>query len=525
MGAYDEEAEALWQKLMNTVALDHAWTSDFTPSPHDAYAVGTRLAALGARALPLLVEHLTDPDPDAFNHALVAIAQMGAAARPAAAAIGAVLDRLPDDDSLERRRAIDALCVADFDAVVARGLDWKRSSRKHVAEWVLANRSKDEARAYFRRLLALDPETVRFVLAGTGSFAGFQGLHAMPELAERAVIEPLLSSPDAAVRAAAGRTLLALGGGDRSDEIIRAHLGRSPVSLHLVEELAPLRASDRLVPDMIAGRRLPQLIVLAKRRRQAGRPIESAEIDAWLESILARDPKTEDENREYEAALELATELANARRFAQRVAEAEARPIGTFKGPFVGWGFTRYRKLSAGKDLRAMRDRADACFLKGDIDLGWPYESAESGYDEVLLADPRDAHAAFQLAWIARAFGAPMDSARVDFIRGLGFRDESLLAELAEPLESALRGSRADWKPASTGSPSYSASHAYDAERAGLPSLAARELGTLAKYYTLPGISADEKAEAPERIPKLRAEQEALEDLALAHIARVREAT
>jgi hypothetical protein len=88
----------------------------------------------------------------------------------------------------------------------------------------------------------------------------------------------------------------------------------------------------------------------------------------------------------------------------------------------------------------------------------------------VLLREP-SAHAAFQLAWIDRAFGSPVPPARVGWIRSLGFADEAFLAELGRPVERPLHGYRFEWD---AGEYRKDESRAQRAAAAGLPSLAAR---------------------------------------------------
>lgn len=55
-------------------------------------------------------------------------------------------------------------------------------------------------------------------------------------------------------------------------------------------------------------------------------------------------------------------------------------------------------------------------------------------YARVLFYDPRNAHAAVQLAWIDRGFGTPITSERLAWLRSLGVHDDELLDELARPI-------------------------------------------------------------------------------------------
>ena len=110
---------------------------------------------------------------------------------------------------------------------------------------------------------------------------------------------------------------------------------------------------------------------------------------------------------------------------------------------------------------------ADDDFLRGRIEP--TVSGAFRAYAEVLLIEP-SAHAAFQLAWIDRAFGSEIVTERVQWIRGMGFRDEELLTDLATPPAKPLQGLRSAWDGGET---AYDATHAAPALEAGLPSLAA----------------------------------------------------
>ncbi|MBV9928602.1 MAG: hypothetical protein JOZ96_26535 [Acidobacteria bacterium] len=113
---------------------------------------------------------------------------------------------------------------------------------------------------------------------------------------------------------------------------------------------------------------------------------------------------------------------------------------------------------------------ADGEFLKGKIEDGFD-RSAFQFYDEALRLGP-SAHAAFQLAWIDRAFGTEIVPERVEWIRQLGFYDEELLAELSRPAAVPLTGFRTEWRSIIT-KRERDPARAARAEKAGLPSLAA----------------------------------------------------
>jgi hypothetical protein len=113
---------------------------------------------------------------------------------------------------------------------------------------------------------------------------------------------------------------------------------------------------------------------------------------------------------------------------------------------------------------------ADEKFLSGDIEDSSVESAAHGAYGYVLLADPHSAHAAFQLAWIDRAFGSPITNERVAWIRALGFADPKLLETLATPIVP-LPG----WHkhPHHHDNEEDLQSLAGHAERVGLPSIAA----------------------------------------------------
>lgn len=81
-----------------------------------------------------------------------------------------------------------------------------------------------------------------------------------------------------------------------------------------------------------------------------------------------------------------------------------------------------------GAELRALDvSDADVCFLDGFIEHRTMVTASAYGiYAELLRRDPRCRHAAFQIAWIDRAFNAPDTAERGAWLRSLGV-EESLL--------------------------------------------------------------------------------------------------
>ncbi|MEU0561110.1 hypothetical protein [Dactylosporangium sp. NPDC006015] len=133
---------------------------------------------------------------------------------------------------------------------------------------------------------------------------------------------------------------------------------------------------------------------------------------------------------------------------------------------FANYG-ERGRALIGGEGAVRRIEDADDTFLRGRIEttLGGAFDA----YAGILLVEPA-APAAFQLAWIDRAYGAPVTAARVAWIRGLGFADEDLLAEVARPVRRPLEGLRIEWDCGRPGK--HHPARAARAAAAGLPSLA-----------------------------------------------------
>jgi len=144
--------------------------------------------------------------------------------------------------------------------------------------------------------------------------------------------------------------------------------------------------------------------------------------------------------------------------------EQEASPPGE-RRERLAWMRDAIKRQNWG--MQEALNWADGTFLNGRIEPS--VFGAFRAYGDALLIGP-SAHAAFQIAWIDRAFGSEIVPERVQWIKNLGFRDDEFLAELATPVANPLRGLRFLWDGGET---------ANDAERvapsleAGLPSLAA----------------------------------------------------
>jgi hypothetical protein len=319
-----------------------------------------------------------------------------------------------------------------------------------------------------------------------------------PRLAERVRV---LSQSHAsfAIRAAAAN-LLAEAKSSESESasrLIRTLGSSGQVGVGAIERLASHPESEYLLIPIVKDGNLSALADLLLRRRCAGWATHPALLRPLLAEKLER-PKREWRYEQHEVhyaalcAAELQdTELIGsllkavvpensgfaweplARAFralgapAREALQSElsACPPGE-RRTRLEWMLDRVAKPHA--QLQKMLENADDTFLRGRVEPSvW---GAFRAYGDVLLAAP-SAHAAFQLAWIDRAFGSEIAPARVDWIRNLGFRDEELLAELAAPAANPLGGYRFEWDGGET--QKRDPERAKRAVEAGLPSLAA----------------------------------------------------
>ncbi len=457
----EKSAQAAWDQLIEVYWDDKRWDSEFTMSPYNPFGEESRVAAHGAAALRVVVPLLATNERGYRVHALGVLGDIGSAARPA---LPRVLVLARGDDDYERAIAVRAACGIDLDVVCALGLDRDRRTRLAVMEWIVRHRPLAEQRAHIERLLDGDAGLQRFALLGGGASLAFKGLHEHPDLIPVERVSALLDSPDRDVAAAAQRTLLHAG--------VRIDGARSvPSSMYELEMIAPLASSDTLVERLIALRHTNMLVELARRHRQAGRAFPLARFcDFLTRELAARARGTE---REVGAAIELLAELVGCEALRAEV-EAAAREHAEHLTIFMTDAARRYAVA-----LHAVRtglglDDADRLFTEGEL---WTsYGGADKLYDHVLLEHPGTAHAAFQLAWIARGYGVEIDRERMAWIASLGFRDRDLLDALAHPVAGLSRATMMwSWSTA-RGDRDKAAERATLAERAGLWGLAARQL-------------------------------------------------
>jgi hypothetical protein len=115
---------------------------------------------------------------------------------------------------------------------------------------------------------------------------------------------------------------------------------------------------------------------------------------------------------------------------------------------------------------------ADKYFADGVLEDATQQKSAYAMYAQVLAREPKNAHAAFQLAWIDRGFGTQITKERVAWLRELGVAGP-LLDELARRPTSILHGTRSSHRHVREPDPI----RALQADQAGLYSVAAHYYG------------------------------------------------
>ncbi|CAN5796414.1 hypothetical protein BH09MYX1_BH09MYX1_62690 [soil metagenome] len=467
--ALDAEAAALWD-VVRGVAIDGAlWDSEFLPSPHDTRPARAALVALGERAVAVLVRQLDHRQRYIRMEAIWALAQIGDAGRAATLPLLIHCRRSVEN---EHSSTVKALCAVNRKLVLRRGMHTSARTRLPVVEWFVENRSSSETKHLLAELLAKDEDNQRFVLFGGDPSMDFKGLVHHPNLVLRlAVVRPLLESPDATVRAGAARVLANLGTPFDSVKAIAIALAAPATIAPIIHRLAQLPESHELVPALVAKKLDVALATLCRARRQAGRSTAAAPMRAFLEETLAqRALYTEDA---ISVAIDVVAQLDERESFRAAIEATREHPrwYSIDNLPFV---------LATDGDHESIWKvgQGDARFLAGE---NFGPSGASASYDRVLLGHPKDAHAAFQLAWIARAFGAPIDDARASFIASLGFHDRAFLALLQTAPAQKLDGHSHQWTPwfAHETTPEAFRARIEKTAASGLPALAARDCATL----------------------------------------------
>lgn len=439
------ELERRRQAVLEALATD-SWTDPKEPVK--------ALAALGLEAEPVFLELLASPLPLAEINALEGLQQLGPGVSDAAAlAVEAlVVKRLPGDCDWAGF-ALETLRPERF---------WALRAHTRLAVEMIMDRKRlpdGTAGEFLERLLAAGDERALCTALGR-----VHTLVEKPRALVDAVRRVLLSSHREA-RAMALHDLTRLPDGAPAEALIEAMVTSAPFR-PLLERVAWHPDSALLFHRAVGNRDLVELGVLLERRRCAGLSNASDEVLELLVTATRNPWRTGDYRRSDmpalarclanlggATALELLVEAvvnevlgAAALTDALRDFGAEAvRALEAQLGSSKLDPLARTRVLEQLDTLATPAPSAleagDAAFIAGDIDL--PKGGAFQHYASALRRGA-GAHAAFQLAWIDRAFGVPISDDRVRWIRSLGFRDETLLEWLGLPTRG-LPGERREW--------------------------------------------------------------------------------
>jgi hypothetical protein len=424
----------LWFDLINETLADDAWDHEFTPSPYNPGRLCQLLANHGKHALPLLIREL-GPEGSWPELALSVLQVMGPRAAPEVVAplVAYVRDRDPG--------AVGLLWSVDRGAVLEHEF-YRLPGTREILFRALEGGRRTELIALLAGLIDdPDEELARLGLVGPDGTPPWReiALH-HPDLVPVARFRDLATSSRSGVADAAMQALATA----RRPEDVRLALdrvaaGRFTPSLDDIVWLASHPDSLVLLAGLVQrGHVSQELFQLVQRRRCAGLVTPPGPI----RELVERDLTERDGGRNPRARVDLAVALGR-----------ELRQMDLVAPPLV----------------TASLARADEQFLAGNIDDGTA-EGAWGVYAAVLLREEDNAHAAFQLAWIDRAFGSVIAPDRLAWLRELGFCDEELLAALATPPEWTVPAPRS-WARATA-----NAFHevAESVERAGLASLAAQ---------------------------------------------------
>jgi hypothetical protein len=484
-GTEPAEARRLFEAFLGELWDHRHWDSDFTPSPYDP---GARMRELvdgaGPAAVPLLLDALTGTVAgtgiavgELQRWACAGLERLGPAAGDAAAAALA-------EHVSARRAPLPEAAVAL--AATAPGRAWALG----VHRW---------------------PETMgRLALAGSGFVERFLRHEGDDDIVRLLALHPLRDRlhqdcPPAvadllrgllhgdrgpAVRRAAAEILTTAAVDNVTEEHIEALRHGGPLSAAVAARVAAHPASERLIPRLVEHPGAADaLATLIMRRRCAGLATDPAPLREFLRLCVEQPQGRWPAPRYGDAAPTAVMWLRDETALAHLLPMLHADRLNPLEHTALVRAFAsapagrtlleQHRRrhpevdrvqwvLDEVRQYATRLDDADDAFLRGRIET--PLGGAFTAYARALLAGP-SAHAAFQLAWIDRAFGAPVTTARTAWIRGLGFADDGFLAELARPVERPLGGLRPQWDRGETG---HDPARAARAAAAGLPSLASR---------------------------------------------------
>lgn len=474
----DEEVQRRVSAFVSEFYDDKSWDSEFNGSPYSPGAKMRELCELGPVVVPVLLRYLADGDLDLRSLAARGLAQLGpAAGAEALAALEAVLD-----DRWCASTVAEAVAAIDPERFWALGLQRYGSA---VNSMLRRELKVGGGHALLGRLVTLDEaKPLLEALNAVDSELTYGDRSRPPDAALLALVRKAMHSQHAEVRGRATYVVGKLPAASPVEALIEGMVTSQRVT-H-VDRVAWHEDSALLVRLAVEQRQVSWLAELLLRRRCAGLATDPEPLLALVEAKL-RNPERpwRYEQHEADAAARCAFELGDARLLPALV-EAVVPANGGFAWGSLALALRLFgaeaaraldaRERTAGGEVlervRWMKEAvagpaadllplADGEFVRGSIDH--TTGGAFAQYARALRFAP-SGHAAFQLAWIDRAFGVPITERRAAWISSLGFRDAALLAELRLPV-TPLEGGRFEWRKCG-------AKHAGRVAAAGLPGLA-----------------------------------------------------
>ena len=471
MGGREAEARRLFDAFRDELWEQRHWDSDFTPAPHEPGAKLRELVdAAGVAAVPLLLEALHG-DSDLRFWALIGLQWVGPPAGEAA--VAALVEHI-EAGREPLWPAVVALDAVAPERVRALGVHLLPTAMEHLTDRYL-RLSGDAIVEHVERFVReeSDEDVVRFL--GQRRLRD-RLVHDCPPRLVHLLRDTMRGGRDAPVRRAAAEILAMLD--PVTEDLVEALRHGGPLWRGIVERVAAHPASERLVPRLVQQPGATDaLAALVVRRRAAGLTTDPGPLREFLR-LCVDEPRGRWPGPRFGASVPEAIGALGDETLLvhllpmlheDRLSGSERSAVMAAFASFGERGTAMLQREHGAKVQRVVRriEDADDAFLRGRIEttLGGAFDA----YAGILLAGP-SAHAAFQLAWIDRAYGAPVTAARVAWIRGLGFTGERLLAEVARPVDRPLEGLRVEWDRGEAGR--HDPARAARAAAAGLPSLA-----------------------------------------------------
>lgn len=468
-----DEARSRCSDLVSEIFAHESWDSEFTPSPHSPGSVLARVVELGADAVPALCELLLERDEHVRWWAAVGLGECGQ--RAPAQALAALRAVPPSDYAGTRAR--EAIGLIDLGAFFALPPTERKAALADLARTTVR---QGGTKAFLAAMLERDDED--------GLLATLSAMEPVPrgDRETFTLVSRALQSPRAAVRAKAAWVLGRSPDAGDAEELIEAMVTSGTPTT--IDRVAWHPSSRALVEVLIAKGNVGWLGDLLQRRRCAGLVTEpTTALLAFLEDKLRHPDRRDFRFKEHDVhdAARAALELGDARLVPALVDAVRPENGGYAWQPLVkaltffaaSLPVLRERQTTAKEKVQERLGwMIDAVTRARPSTLEWPHgafvsgsidhttDCAFSGYAQVLREQP-SAAAAFQLAWIDRAFGVTITTDRVAWIRGLGLADAALLEDLSRPVP-ALSGLRLSWRKCG------SAENVKEALAAGLPGLA-----------------------------------------------------